>query len=238
MPKKKRTKLNLIILASFVLGIILATQLSTNRPLALISLRSLKDIEKQIAIEEEHIINIDKMIAEVDGKIKNHKPLTSQEAKENFEKIVADKKALAGYGAVEGYGIELKVEDSKRELKKDENPNNLVVHDQDILMLVNDLKVAGAEAMAINGERLTANTEIKCSGPTITINSKTFGQPFIITAIGNSDMLSSTILAQDTYGYLLKQVYGLELTLLSGKEVIIPPYNRSFDYKYREEWSK
>ena len=48
------------------------------------------------------------------------------------------------------------------------NPNDYIVHESHIFKVINELKISGAEAIAINGQRLKANSYISCNGPVIT----------------------------------------------------------------------
>ena len=57
--------------------------------------------------------------------------------------------------ALAGEGVIIKMEDSTRDAKAGENPNLYVIHDDDILRVVNELRAAGAEAISINEQRLT-----------------------------------------------------------------------------------
>ena len=44
-----------------------------------------------------------------------------------------------------------------------------IIHDDDLLRVINELRAAGAEAIAINGERIVAMSEIRCAGPTLSV---------------------------------------------------------------------
>ena len=62
---------------------------------------------------------------------------------------------------------------------------------QDLLMVINDLRAAGAEAIAINGYRIIGSTDGLCAGPTIEIDGIKIIAPFYITAIGNQNVIKS-----------------------------------------------
>ena len=91
---------------------------------------------------------------------------------------------------VKGTGVSVLIEDSLKPIQSGENPNLYVIHDEDILRIVNELRAGGAEAIAINDQRLIGTSEIRCSGPTITVNGKVFGAPFTVKAIGDPKTLS------------------------------------------------
>jgi uncharacterized protein YlxW (UPF0749 family) len=59
--------------------------------------------------------------------------------------------------------------------------------------VVNELYISGAAAVAINGQRLTSHSYIICNGPVITVDGIEHPAPFTITAIGDPDVLSSSI---------------------------------------------
>ncbi|MGQ9557430.1 MAG: DUF881 domain-containing protein [Desulfurispora sp.] len=101
---------------------------------------------------------------------------------------------LAGNTAVVGPGLEVRLSDSNLAVKPGENPNLYVLHDEDVLRVINELKAAGAEALAINEQRLTATSEIRCIGPTILTNkSQRLTPPFVIYAIGNPETMLSAL---------------------------------------------
>ncbi|MFZ5592172.1 MAG: DUF881 domain-containing protein [Bacillota bacterium] len=101
---------------------------------------------------------------------------------------------LAGNTPVVGPGLEVRLSDSNLAVKPGENPNLYVLHDEDVLKVINELKAAGAEALAINEQRLTATSEIRCIGPTILTNkSQRLSPPFVIYAIGNPETMLSAL---------------------------------------------
>lgn len=61
--------------------------------------------------------------------------------------------------------------------------------DTDIQLVVNGLWLAGAEAVAVNGHRLTATSAIRSAGEAITVNYRSVTEPIVVTAIGDPDSL-------------------------------------------------
>ncbi|HEX8236913.1 MAG TPA: DUF881 domain-containing protein [Abditibacteriaceae bacterium] len=68
-----------------------------------------------------------------------------------------------------------------------------MVHDFDLLQVVNDLRAAGAEAIAVNGRRITGYSPIRCVGPVIHINWEPAAPPFRIEATGDPDTLYAAL---------------------------------------------
>ena len=100
---------------------------------------------------------------------------------------------MAGTTAVKGPGVVLTIEDSKKALSSADNTNLYIIHDEDVLKVINELRAAGAEAIAINDQRLTANSEIRCAGPTISINNTRISAPYEIKAIGNAKHMANAV---------------------------------------------
>lgn len=73
------------------------------------------------------------------------------------------------------------------------DPDLLVVHQQDIQAVVNALWAAGAEAMTIQGQRVSSRTGIKCVGNTVVLHGVPYAPPYAIEAIGDADSLLAAI---------------------------------------------
>src|SRR5690606_19334456 len=93
-------------------------------------------------------------------------------------------------------------------------------------------KTAGAEALSINGQRIMSISEIQCAGATITINNYTYGQSFIIKAIGDPDILGAAVKSPESYATILKDVYGLGLEVATYENIRIAKYHGDIAWKY------
>ncbi|MFA4886020.1 MAG: DUF881 domain-containing protein [Desulfotomaculaceae bacterium] len=141
-------------------------------------------------------------------------------------------RVLAGVTELSGPGVEVTLNDSNISLKPGDNPNLYVLHDEDVLRVLNEIRAAGAEAISINGQRLLSNTEIRCTGPTIVLNkNKRLAPPYVITAIGNPDTLEGSIKMKGGVAETL-QFWGIQVGVKKIPQVTVPPYSGgiSFDY--------
>lgn len=140
---------------------------------------------------------------------------------------------LAGITPVRGPGLVITMTDSKRPPVHGDDPTLFIVHDEDILKLVNVLRAAGAEALSINGERLLASSEIHCAGPAVSINNTRVAAPFVITAIGNAAAMESSLRMRggivETLGY-----FGMEISITQHATLEVPGFTRPL----RFEWAK
>lgn len=124
---------------------------------------------------------------------------------------------------VEGQGVIIKMDDSTRAAKSGENPNVYLIHDDDVLRVINELRAAGAEAISINGQRLVATSEIRCAGPTLSVNNVRSAPPYEIRAIGEKKSLENSIKMRGGVAETLN-VWGIRLEVSTADNVYIPPY--------------
>ena len=132
---------------------------------------------------------------------------------------------------VEGEGIIIKMDDSTKAAKSGENPNVYLIHDDDMLRVINELKAAGAEAISINGQRLIATSEIRCAGPTLSVNNVRSAPPYEIRAIGDKKSLENSIKMRGGVADSLK-VWGIELEVSSADNIYIPPFKGTLKRTY------
>lgn len=142
-----------------------------------------------------------------------------------------DLRMKAGLTPLEGSGIIVRMDDSKTNLAIGENPNLYVIHDEDILRIVNELRAAGAEAVSINGQRLIATSEIRCAGPTLSVNNVRSAPPYEIIAIGDKNSLENSIKMRGGVEDALK-VWGIQIDVQSVENVYVPPYTGNFRYSF------
>ncbi|SDK40766.1 DUF881 domain-containing protein [Natronincola ferrireducens] len=199
-----------------------------------VSLKTMSDLNGAINKEREEIGNLRGLIASQENKLKEYQRALEEDGsiKEVLSNEINTMKLISGFMDVEGPGIIIKLSDSERELYEGERPDDLVVHDGDVLTILNDLKVAGAEVLSINGQRFLNTSEVKCTGPTITINNYSYGQPFVIRAIGDPQTLDAAIKAPDSYALGLTEIYGLNVESYTSDKVRISKYRGDIAFKY------
>ena len=93
-------------------------------------------------------------------------------------------RAGMGLVAAEGPGLVVTLDDSSERESPSGNLNDIVIHSQDVQAVANGLWAAGAEALAVNGQRVVPTSAILCVGNTLLINGTVHSPPFRFTAIG------------------------------------------------------
>jgi uncharacterized protein YlxW (UPF0749 family) len=106
----------------------------------------------------------------------------------------------AGLTPVTGPGLQVTLTDAPEEVRAtySGDPNDLVVHQQDIQAVANALWRGGAEAVTIQGQRVVSTTGIKCEGSNVTLHGVPYSPPYVIVGVGDVDALSASI-AEDEY---------------------------------------
>jgi uncharacterized protein YlxW (UPF0749 family) len=125
---------------------------------------------------------------------------------------------VTGYGPVTGPGVKIVVDDA---------PNGdatQLVRDEDLATLVDGLWNAGAEAIAINGQRLTALGAIRNVGITVHVNSRPVSPPYTVRAIGDEQTLQARLL-ESTHGqkfYSLVDQLGFRFRMQNEDSLSLP----------------
>jgi len=110
----------------------------------------------------------------------------------NLEEELRQNRILLGAETAKGPGITLVFSDGEQNMGESADSIDSwlkTIHNDDMLKVINGLKLNGAEMIEINGERISSTTEIYCSWAFITINGKKLPAPFEIKAIGDQERL-------------------------------------------------
>jgi len=89
-----------------------------------------------------------------------------------------------GLAAMSGRGLVVSLSDSELAESPSGNVNDLVIHSEDVRAVVNALWRAGAEAIAVNGQRLVGTSAVVCVGNTLLVNGTVHSPPYVAAAIG------------------------------------------------------
>ncbi len=192
------------------------------------------DLKSEILKTNERYNNLYDELEELEKKLeqerenatKNNSMLTT------LEENIKEKNLLLGTTEVSGTGIKIVLNDNTTISSSNYlgNISDLLVHDGDLIHVINELYNAGAEAIAINGQRIMGHTAVECDGNVIKINGTKIGAPFEITAIGYPEQLSG--LARPG-GYLERlESRGVIVTITKQNTVTIPKYARTIKFSY------
>ncbi len=183
-----------------------------------------QDLMEQIAVLQNDVARYRAQITEDDG--------VTAILKEDLLRA----ETVAGMTDLVGNGVVITVNDG--------NPSQLpegivadsgygIVHDSYILSLLNELRSAGAEAISINDERILSMSEIRCAGPTISINNTKKAAPFEIKVIGDPETLENALKMP---GGAVEQssFYGIDLSIKKSNNVIVKKYTGIVSFKHAQ----
>lgn len=143
------------------------------------------------------------------------------------QKKMSKYQTLLGLTDLKGEGITIKLSDNNQISSNDSftsiNEADYMVHDGNLVSLVNELKSAGAEAISINGQRIINSTCITCAGNVIQINGEKVGSPFEVKAIGSRDLLYGELNKNGGTLYKLKK-YGIITSVNKSENIEISKY--------------
>ena len=150
---------------------------------------------------------------------------------EEAQNQIQEGNKIIGTTDVTGPGVIITLSDSKLDPTTVLNPSDLLLHDIDVLSIINELKNTGAEAISINDQRVVSTTSIQCGGAIININGERVGSPFTIKAIGLPENLANLDRPQ---GYLdiLRDKYQIGAELKKSNNISIPKYSGVINFKY------
>jgi len=225
----------ILTLFSVIVGVLISVQMKLKvESIAPVTLKSIQDTKNQINYVNNEIFELDKLIKQREEELEVLENITKGD--QNIVEILNDdlnfNKASSGRTSLEGPGIRITMYDNMDSEIVGFDINDDVIHDVDVLNILNDLKIAGAEAISINNQRVVSTSEIKCGGPILRINGKSIGTPFVIKAIGDQKVLMASVNAPGTYGDTLKSVYLIGFEPEIQDKVTIPAYNGSFSFSY------
>lgn len=227
--QSKSAKISIAII-SLVLGIMLAVQFKTTASNNTAQLPArVEDMAQKLNLVTQERDALAEEVVSLRAKLSNVRK--NDQAMADLQDELQKTSMAAGTIAVEGPGIILTVNDIPRNLQMGEDPNAFIVHDDDLLNLVNDLKTSGAEAISINDQRIIAMSEIRCASTLILINTRRVGPPYVIKATGNPDNLESGVNINGGRLSFMKQ-WGYQINLQKSEKVQVPAYNEPIRFEY------
>lgn len=139
----------------------------------------------------------------------------------------------AGLVAMTGPGLVIQLSDSDVPVPPDGNARDYLVSGQDVLAVVEELWLAGAEAIAVNGERVTTATAIVDIGGSVLVNSAYIAPPYQVTAIGPDGMFDELTRSPGFVDFIRAraEMFGIGVGYAE-QDVDLPAYAGSVHLRY------
>ncbi len=159
----------------------------------------------------------------------NEKEESDAETEKLLQEELDNVNLLLGKTDVEGEGITITLRDVESE-----DGDYLIITSDILNSLVNELKLAGAEAISINEERIINLSDIATVNETlIFVNQQRIFAPYVIKVIGDQNYLESSLIGKDGAIYSLQR-QGYDVTVDKSNKIQIPKYNKEITTRYIE----
>jgi uncharacterized protein YlxW (UPF0749 family) len=145
-----------------------------------------------------------------------------------------DARLAAGLIGLKGPGVVLQLRDSGQAVLPGDNTNDYLVSAADVRTVVESLWLAGAEGVAVNGERITTGTAILDIGGTVLVNSAYLAPPYQVAAIGPADLFDrlNASAAFQAFVQARAQRFGIQIDVAEPNEVDLPAYAGTISLRY------
>jgi uncharacterized protein YlxW (UPF0749 family) len=140
----------------------------------------------------------------------------------------------AGLIALHGTGLIIQLEDSVDPIPLGANQSDHRVTAADVRTIVEELWLAGAEAVAVNGERVTGSSAILDIGGSVLVNSAYLAPPYQIAAIGSTDLYATMTGAPSFVDFVGARAgpSGIRVSFAQPPDVTVPAYAGTVNLRY------
>ncbi|MFO8075921.1 MAG: DUF881 domain-containing protein [Actinomycetota bacterium] len=178
-----------------LLAFILVVSAQTDRGSGVERVGRRVELVELIAAEQRRTAELEGQVDELSAQVAAQEERVAVGAREleHLQDSVDELGLAAGVVDVAGPGAIVRLDDAIGTWDGSGDPNDYVIHEEDLQAVANALFSGGAEAMAINGERVLATSAIRCVGTTLRLNGRFFTPPFEIAAIGHPADLTGAL---------------------------------------------
>ncbi|MDX6211361.1 MAG: hypothetical protein QOF82_448 [Frankiales bacterium] len=202
--------------AAVLAGLILVTASSETRRSAPSVARARADLVGQVQQRTSEVTALQGQILALSAKVAQLRQagLAGSSSGRSLVARLADLQMAAGAVPVTGPAVRVTLTDAKLPAgptDPTQQDQGGQVLDSDLQHVVNALWASGAEAVAVNGQRVTALTSIRAAGDAIVVDFRPVDPPYVVTAVGDPDTLEQSFVSSSAAAALrtYSQAYGL-----------------------------
>lgn len=234
--KKKQIAITLGIMC-FLLTIAICVQLRTMSAASSTVSQTLSDngLRDEVLRMKEKYDNTYQELEDAQVELEKVRQTATQNdsAAEAKQQELKENNMILGNTDVVGDGVEILLQDATS-ADNILDINKAVIHYSDLILIVNELNNAGAEAIEINGQRIIGTSAITCEGNIIKINGEIIGSPFYIRAIGSQSLLYGALSRVGSYLDIIKDG-GNIANITKVDNITIPKYSGIITSEYLKE---
>lgn len=199
-----------------ILGIVIAMQyrsVKINSTLAVYEQQRASDLITDLLREQENNEQLQKRIEELQKELDDLRTGSSNETEyiQSLKDTILELQILSGKKTVKGKGVIVTID----------SIGSIPVDDTNILAVLNELRAADVQALAVNDERIVATSEVRRAGSYITVNGRKLLPPYIIKAIADPEMLEKSLSIIGGIVDMFKY-YNLKIDIKQEENIIIP----------------
>ena len=225
-----------LFLALLALGFLIAAQLASEGPRIRITsqertplVATALDLQKEQEALKQQILVLGASIQDLEAAGQGGAAVT-KDLNGRLEKA----RIAAGLVPMSGPGLVIQLSDSTAPVPPDGNARDYQASGRDVLAVVEELWLAGAEAIAVNGERVTVGTAIVDIGGSVLVNSAYVTAPYQVSAIGPGDMFERLGRSTGFVDFVRSraETFGIGVSYATPETVDLPAYAGSVNLRY------
>jgi uncharacterized protein YlxW (UPF0749 family) len=222
--------------ALLALGFLVAAQLASEGPRIRYTsqertplVETVQDLQAQQDALKQQILDLRKAIQDLEATGQGGAAVTR-----DLNTQLDGARLAAGLVAMTGPGLVIQLSDSDAPVPADGSQRDYLVSGQDVLTVVEELWLAGAEGIAVNGERVTVATAIIDIGGSVLVNSAYIAAPYQVSAIGPSDMFDRLTQSAGFVDFIRarSETFGIGVSYATPDAVDLPAYAGSVNLVY------
>ena len=233
----------LVVFAAALAGLLFSTSANTARGTDLRSSGARTRLTDLIGSQQRSVEALDALAARLRGDVERatEDAASGDSRVRDLNRANDTLGATLGLSAVHGPGLAVTLDDAPRlapgeQRQGDPAPDDLVVHEQDVLAVINALWTGGADAVTVMGERIIGTSAVRCVGNTLLLHGNVYSPPFVVAAIGDPPKLSRSL--EDSRGVQLFRsyvaAYGLGYVVDEVTDLTMPPYDGALSLSHAE----
>lgn len=215
-------------LALLALGFLIAAQLASEGPRIRYTsqertplVETVLDLQAQQEGLKQQILDVRQSIQDLEATGQGSEAVT-RELNAQLEQA----RISSGLVAMTGPGLVIQLSDSTAAVPADGSERDYLVSGADVLAVVEELWLAGAEGIAVNSERVSVATAIVDIGGSILVNSAYIAGPYQLTAIGPADMFDRLTRSAGFVDFIRarSETFGIGVSYAVPESVDLPAY--------------
>lgn len=222
--------------ALLALGFLIAAQLATEGPRVRYTTQERTPLVQTANDLQAEQDRLKARVLELRGKIQDveSQGVGAADLARQLNAQLQEARISAGLIALTGTGIVIQLEDSQQPVPPDGSEADYLVGSRDIRTIVEELWGAGAEAVSVNGERITPTTAIIDVGASLLVNSAYLTPPYQVTALGAPDLYDRMSASPGFVDFVRArgEGYGIRISLAEPESVDIPAFVGTVTLRY------